>query len=81
MEAQDLTLLLLVSVILLIGVSLYAVWLWLNLWFTNRAMGKIAVIQANPGQYEPQTRNGCTGLFLGLMIFAAIGGLLVYANW
>jgi len=81
MESQELTLLLIVVVISLIGVSLYAAWLWLNLWFTHRAMDRIAVIQANPAQHEPPTGNGCAGLFLGLTMLAAVGGLLVYASW
>jgi len=59
MQAQDIELLFVLVLFLLAGVSLYAVWLRLHLWFTDQALRRIAVIQTSQLQNEPQTTGGC----------------------
>lgn len=71
MVAQQLELLLLVTVALLISVSLYAGWLQINLWLTNQAISRIAVIQPQNGHGEAGA-GGCAGFFVMLLVAAVI---------
>lgn len=77
MSAEGFGFLLMLAVVLLVGTSIYALWLWLNLWFTRQAFSRIAVIQATDNPRDTPKGGGCALLFLVLLVLATLFALLL----
>lgn len=79
MTKQELTLMLTVAIILLIGLSLHVIQLRLKLWALKRSWDHIAVIQARTPPEEPPS-NGGASLFIGAMLITVLLGFVLIAR-
>jgi hypothetical protein len=79
MVAQQLELLLFITMALLVAVSLYAGWLQLNLWLTNQAISRIAVIRPTNDHNEGGA-GGCATFLVVLLVAVAVVALLALSR-
>lgn len=77
MRSEVIELLLLATASALLVVSLYAVWLWLNLWFTRQVLSWMPVITGSNEHSTSQSGSGCGVLLFLLLIIGILSGLFL----
>jgi hypothetical protein len=73
MSTRSIDPLLLAATSALLLVSLYALWLWLRLWFIRKALSEIRdLLSQRDRPKSPEVGSGCGG-FLFLLLMIAVG--------
>ena len=76
------TLLLFFLLVGLVGMSLYVVWLQVNLWLTRQILNRAPMIVTNPTTDSVKTGGSCLGslgLLLLIMLLATVFAVLYFA--
>lgn len=68
------------AVIGLITVSLYALWLQINLWFTNRIIERMAIIKTFNEPNSSASGFGCLAIVLMIIMGVIVFGFLLSLN-
>ena len=77
MTQEELTLSLIIITVLLLSISLYTLWIRLDLWATKRALNHLAFTQP-PSESPPSP--GCATFFIGPMLVALLVSVYLFAR-
>ena len=61
----------------LVGMSLYVVWLHVNLWMTRQILNRTPVVVANHQVDSTEHSGGCLGNFSFLLLIMILGSIFV----